>query len=46
MGSLQSQTQFYLGFNEIVIESPEKLTHSGLEEIVDVCNRKHRRIAV
>ena len=30
----------------IVIESPEKLTDSDLEEIVDVWNRKGRRIAV
>ena len=31
---------------KIVIESPEKLTASYLEEIVDVWNRKGRRIAV
>ena len=31
---------------KIVIESPEKLTDSDLEEIVDVWNRKGRRIAV
>ena len=31
---------------KIVIESPEKLTDSDLEEIVDVLNRKGRRIAV
>ena len=31
---------------KIVIESPEKLTNSDLEEIVDVWNRKGRRIAV
>ena len=31
---------------KIVIESPEKLTDSDLEEIVDVWNRKSRRIAV
>ena len=30
---------------KIVIESPEKLTDSDLEEIVDVWNRKGRRIA-
>ena len=30
----------------IVIESPEKLTDSDLEEIFDVWNRKGRRIAV
>ena len=30
----------------IVMESPEKLTDSDLEEIVDVWNRKGRRIAV
>ena len=29
-----------------VIESPEKLTDSDLEEIVDVWNRKGRQIAV
>ena len=31
---------------KIVIESPEKLTDSDLEEIVDMWNRKGRRIAV
>ena len=31
---------------KIVIESPEKLTDSDLEEIVDVWNRKGRRIPV
>ena len=31
---------------KIVIESPKKLTDSDLEEIVDVWNRKGRRIAV
>ena len=31
---------------KIVIESPEKLTDSDLEEIVDVWNRKGTRIAV
>ena len=31
---------------KIVIESPEKLTDSDLEEIADVWNRKGRRIAV
>ena len=31
---------------KIVIESPTKLTDSDLEEIVDVWNRKGRRIAV
>ena len=31
---------------KIVIKSPEKLTDSDLEEIVDVWNRKGRRIAV
>ena len=30
----------------IVIESPEKLTDNDLEEIVDVWDRKGRRIAV
>ena len=30
----------------IVIESPEKLTDSNLEEIVDMWNRKGRQIAV
>ena len=31
---------------EIPIESPEKLSNSNLDEIVDVWNRKGRRIAV
>ena len=31
---------------KIVIESPEKLTDSDLEEIVDLWNRKGGRIAV
>ena len=31
---------------KIVIESPEKLTDGDLEEIVDMWNRKARRIAV
>ena len=31
---------------KIVIESPEKLTESDLEEIVDVMSRKGRRVAV
>ena len=31
---------------KIVIESPEKLSDSDLEEIVDVWNRIGRRIAV
>ena len=31
---------------KIVIESPEKLTDSDLEEIVDEWNGKDRRIAV
>ena len=31
---------------KIVIESPEKLTDSDLEEIVEVWSRKGRRIAV
>ena len=31
---------------KIIIESPEKLTKSDLEEIVDVVSRKGRRIAV
>ena len=31
---------------KIVIESPEKLTDNDLEEIVDVWNKKGRRIAV
>ena len=31
---------------KIVIESPEKLTDSDLEEIADMWNRKGRRIAV
>ncbi len=31
---------------KIVIESPEKLTDSDMEEIVDVWNRKGRWIAV
>ena len=31
---------------KIAIESPEKLTDSDLEEIVEVWNRKGRRIAV
>ena len=31
---------------KIAIESPDKLTDSDLEDIVDVWNRKSRRIAV
>ena len=31
---------------KIVIESPEKLTDGGLEEIVDLWNRKGGQIAV
>ena len=31
---------------EIVIESPEKLTDSDLEEIVAMWNKKGRRVAV
>ena len=31
---------------KIVIESPNKLTDSDLEEVVDVWSRKGRRIAV
>ena len=31
---------------KIVIESPKNLTDSNLEEIIDVWNRKGRRIAV
>ena len=31
---------------KIVIESPQKLTDSDLEEIVDVWNRKGRQITV
>ena len=31
---------------KISIESPEKIRDSDLENIVDVCNRKNRRIVV
>ena len=31
---------------KIAIESPGELTHSHLEEVVDIWNRKSRRIAV
>ena len=43
---LHNHTELSLTNLKIVIESPEKLTDSDLEEIVDVWNRKGRQIAV